>query len=127
VGRVGWEKGGIKRCRTSETPPSTACDELSRVGGDPGGGCSELLKQWDLYFCIRKMTSKLIKYAKTMMKNPTVAKNKLWSRLRSKIMKGLKFRRQQPIDDIIVDFVNFDKRIVIEVDGRQHANEKYNE
>ena len=40
-------------------------------------------------------------------------------------MKGLKFRRQQPIDDIIVDFVNFDKRIVIEVDGGQHANEKY--
>jgi very-short-patch-repair endonuclease len=78
-----------------------------------------------LYLSIRKMTSKLIKYAKTMRKNPTVAEKKLWSRLRSKQMKGLKFRRQQPIDDIIVDFVNFDKRIVIEVDGGQHANEKY--
>ena len=71
------------------------------------------------------MTSKLIKYAKTMRKNPTVAELKLWSRLRSKQMEGLKFRRQQPIDDIIVDFVNFDKRIVIEVDGGQHANEKH--
>lgn len=78
-----------------------------------------------LYLSIRKMTSKLIKYAKTMRKNPTVAERKLWSRLRSKQMKALKFRRQQPIDDIIVDFVNFDKRIVIEVDGGQHANEKY--
>ena len=59
-----------------------------------------------------------------MRKNPTVAEKKLWNRLRSKQMKGLKFRRQQTIDDIIVDFVNLDKRIVIEVDGGQHAIEK---
>ena len=59
-----------------------------------------------------------------MRKNPTVDEKKLWNRLRHKQMKGLKFRRQQPIDDIIVDFVNFDKKIFIEVDGGQHAKEK---
>ena len=59
-----------------------------------------------------------------MRKNPTVAEKKLWSRLRSKQMKGLKFRRQEPIDDVIVDFVNFEKRIVIEVDGGQHNIDK---
>ena len=67
------------------------------------------------------MSSKLTRYAKTMRKNLTVAEKKLWNRLRFKQMKGLKFRRQQPINGIIVDFVNFDKRIVIEVDGGQHA------
>ena len=40
-----------------------------------------------------------------------------------KQMEGLKFRRQQPIDNYIVDFVCFDNRIIIEVDGGQHADE----
>jgi len=38
-----------------------------------------------------------------------------------KQMEGLRFRRQQPIDQYIVDFVCFEKRLVIEVDGGQHA------
>jgi very-short-patch-repair endonuclease len=33
----------------------------------------------------------------------------------------LKFRRQQPVDNYIVDFVCFEKRIVIEADGGQHG------
>ena len=36
-------------------------------------------------------------------------------------MEGLKFRRQQPIDNYIVDFVCFENRIIIEVDGGQHS------
>ena len=36
-------------------------------------------------------------------------------------MQGIKFRRQQPIENFIVDFVSFEKRIVIEIDGGQHA------
>jgi very-short-patch-repair endonuclease len=38
-------------------------------------------------------------------------------------MEGVKFRRQQPIERYIVDFVSFDKRIVIELDGGQHAED----
>jgi very-short-patch-repair endonuclease len=36
-------------------------------------------------------------------------------------MEGFKFRRQQPIEGYIVDFVSFNTRIVVEVDGGQHA------
>lgn len=36
----------------------------------------------------------------------------------------MKFRRQQPVDNYIVDFVCFEKRIVVEADGGQHAMEK---
>lgn len=39
-------------------------------------------------------------------------------------MEGFKFRRQQPIDKYIVDFVCFDNRVIIEVDGGQHVIEK---
>jgi len=40
-----------------------------------------------------------------------------------KQMEGLKFRRQQLIDNYIVDFVYFENRIIIEVDGGQHEIE----
>ncbi len=38
-------------------------------------------------------------------------------------MEGCKFRRQEPIGNYIVDFVCFEKKIIIEVDGGQHAIE----
>ena len=61
---------------------------------------------------------------KALRKRPTDAEQLLWSYLRMKQMEGLKFRRQQPIDKYIVDFVCFENRVIIEVDGGQHAAEK---
>jgi very-short-patch-repair endonuclease len=61
---------------------------------------------------------------KALRKRPTDAEQLLWKHLRLKQMEGLKFRRQQPIDNYIVDFVCLEKRIVIEVDGGQHAVQK---
>jgi very-short-patch-repair endonuclease len=58
---------------------------------------------------------------KVLRKRPTDAEKLLWKQLRLKQIEGFKFRRQQPIDNYIVDFVCFEKRIVIEVDGGQHA------
>jgi very-short-patch-repair endonuclease len=45
----------------------------------------------------------------------------LWHRLRAKQLAGIKFRRQEPIGRFIVDLVSFEKRVVIELDGGQHA------
>lgn len=70
------------------------------------------------------MTSKLTKHAKILRKHSTRAEVLLWSRLRSKQLGGIKFRRQQPIGSYIVDFVSFEKRIIIELDGGQHASQK---
>jgi very-short-patch-repair endonuclease len=70
------------------------------------------------------MPSRLTKHSKTLRKNATYAENILWNRLRARQIEGLKFRRQQPIENVIVDFVNFEKRIIVEVDGGQHAIEK---
>ena len=58
-----------------------------------------------------------------LRKRPTAAERLLWSRLRMKQMEGLKFRRQQPINNYIVDFICFENRIIIEGDGGQHAAE----
>ena len=60
-------------------------------------------------------------FAKELRNNSTDAERLLWHHLRNSQLEGVKFRRQQPIEAYIVDFVSFDKRIVIELDGGQHA------
>jgi len=67
--------------------------------------------------------NKIATLGKSLRKRPTDAEQLLWTRLRMKKMEGLKFRRQQPIDNYIVDFVCFENRIIIEVDGGHHAAE----
>jgi len=39
-------------------------------------------------------------------------------------LQGIKFRRQQPNGNHIVDFASFEKRIVIEIDGGHHRKNK---
>ena len=53
---------------------------------------------------------------------PTDAERRLWQLLRGHRLGGLKFRRQVPLDGIILDFVCFEARLVVEVDGGQHAD-----
>jgi very-short-patch-repair endonuclease len=51
----------------------------------------------------------------------TDAERKLWFALRDRRFAGFKFRRQVPIDRFVTDFVCFKVRLIIEVDGGQHA------
>lgn len=50
----------------------------------------------------------------------TKAETFLWQKIRRKQL-GAKFRRQQKIDVYIVDFVCFENKLIIEVDGGQHC------
>ncbi len=70
------------------------------------------------------MPDRLKTIARELRKRSTDAEKLLWKYLRLKQLEGLKFRRQQPIDNYIVDFVCFEKRIIIEIDGGQHSVEK---
>ena len=58
--------------------------------------------------------------AKDLRNNPTLHEQKLWQYLKNSQLNDIKFRRQQPIGNYIVDFVSFDNRLVIELDGSQH-------
>ncbi len=66
----------------------------------------------------------MIAVARALRISSTDAENLLWRQLRRKQFTGLKFWRQQPIDNYVVDFVCFEKRVVVEVDGGQHALER---
>jgi very-short-patch-repair endonuclease len=61
-------------------------------------------------------------FAKSMRAQPTDAERRLWQLLRAHRLAGLKFRRQVPIEGFIVDFVCFEARLVVEVDGGQHGD-----
>ena len=63
----------------------------------------------------------LTSYAKSLRHNATQAEKVLWRHLRARQLEGIKFRRQQPIDGYIVDFVSFETRLFIELAGGQHA------
>ena len=58
--------------------------------------------------------------ARQLRKTPTDAERALWNILRGRQVSGCKFRRQAPIGHYIVDFVCFENRLVLEVDGGQH-------
>jgi very-short-patch-repair endonuclease len=51
----------------------------------------------------------------------TDAESRLWNEIRAHRLMGLGFRRQFPIGGYIVDFACPDKRLIVEVDGSQHA------
>ena len=59
--------------------------------------------------------------ARSLRKNQTDAERKLWRCLRARELCGFKFRRQYPIAPYIVDFICVEKRLIIEIDGGQHA------
>jgi very-short-patch-repair endonuclease len=61
--------------------------------------------------------------AKVLRRRQTDAEEKVWAVLRSRQFIDLKFRRQHPVGDYIVDFVCLDEKLIIEIDGGQH-NEK---
>ena len=61
--------------------------------------------------------------AKKLRRDLTDAERKLWSVLRGHRFEGIWFRRQMPIGPYIVDFVAHRLRLVVELDGGQHAEE----
>jgi very-short-patch-repair endonuclease len=58
-----------------------------------------------------------------MRREPTNAERALWKRLRYRQLAGLKFRRQVPLGPYIADFLCLEIRLVVEVDGSQHAED----
>jgi very-short-patch-repair endonuclease len=64
-------------------------------------------------------------FAKQMRRNPTNAERRIWGLLRRKQVDGMKFRRQAVLGPFIVDFLCLQRRLVIEVDGGQHAENDY--
>jgi type II secretion system protein H len=66
----------------------------------------------------------ITKRARTLRNNLTDTERRLWSRLKREQINGYKFRRQFPLGPFIVDFVCLEARLIVEVDGGQHAEQR---
>jgi very-short-patch-repair endonuclease len=70
------------------------------------------------------MPANLTQTARNLRKHSTDAERLLWRHLKAKQIDGLKFRRQEQVGRFIVDFVCYEKALIIEADGGQHALER---
>jgi very-short-patch-repair endonuclease len=79
----------------------------------PGGGVSPMPH--------RVVSSHQRSRARALRHDMTSAERRIWSRLRAHRFQGFSFRRQVPIGSYIVDFLCPEARLIIEIDGGQHA------
>ncbi len=61
--------------------------------------------------------------ARLLRKNMTDPERALWARLRQRQFAGFRFRRQAPVGPYIADFACFAPRVLVELDGSQHAEQ----
>jgi very-short-patch-repair endonuclease len=71
-----------------------------------------------------KSWRKLKDAARQMRHASTPAEDKLWRALRGRRVANAKFRRQHAIDHFIVDFVCIEQKLVVEVDGEIHIQQR---
>jgi very-short-patch-repair endonuclease len=67
-----------------------------------------------------ELPHKNIQFAKVLRTSQTDAELKIWQALRAGRLTNYKFKRQVPIANFIVDFVCFEHKLIVEIDGGQH-------
>jgi very-short-patch-repair endonuclease len=72
----------------------------------------------------KRSTPKMMRRAGELRREPTPAEAKLWKYLRSQNLEGTHFRRQYAIGNYIVDFCAPRAKLIIEVDGSPHIDQK---
>ena len=65
--------------------------------------------------------------ARSLRTNDTEAEYRLWGDIRNRQLNGFKFSRQMPLGPYIVDFLCREQRLVVELDGSQHAESAHDD
>ena len=63
--------------------------------------------------------------ARALRRNPSDVERIMWRLVRDRRFEGTKFRRQVPIGPFVADFASIEHRVVVELDGGQHADSAY--
>jgi very-short-patch-repair endonuclease len=101
-----------------------AAGEPSPLAGEGGGarsatpGEGEQTKQTKR----KRAVSDQVAFARALRLNATDAERKLWFILRQPPFRAAKFRRQVPVGRYVADFLSYSHRLIVEVDGGQHAD-----
>ena len=70
---------------------------------------------------VGKGVRRIVAAARKLRRTSTDVERKLWHRIRDKQIDNFRFRRQRPIGKYIVDFICLDAKLIVELDGGQHA------
>jgi very-short-patch-repair endonuclease len=63
-------------------------------------------------------------FPRTLRKHASYPERILWNSLRNRFLRRFKFRRQEQLGPYVVDFVCYERRLVIELDGPHHEKQK---
>ena len=66
---------------------------------------------------------RVVAAARKLRRTSTDVERKLWYRIRDKQLADFRFRRLRPIGKYIVDFICLEAKLIVELDGGQHAND----
>jgi very-short-patch-repair endonuclease len=72
---------------------------------------------------IDKVSKRPTARSRELRLNATEAERRLWARLSARQVAGTRFNRQFPIGPFICDFVSRTAKLIIELDGGQHASQ----
>jgi very-short-patch-repair endonuclease len=72
---------------------------------------------------MNRFDSRTVTRSRQLRGDMTDAEKKLWRHLRMRQIGGHKFRRQLPLEGFITDFACVEKKLVVEIDGGQHAED----
>jgi very-short-patch-repair endonuclease len=64
-------------------------------------------------------------FARELRVRSTDAERLMWHHLRARRLDGYKFKRQYPVGSYIADFVCLKHRLIVELDGSQHASSNW--
>lgn len=70
---------------------------------------------------VGKGVRRIVAAARKLRRTSTDMERKLWHRIRDKQIEAFRFRRQRPIGKYIVDFICLEAKLIVELDGGQHA------
>ena len=110
------DKGASPQANRHDLHHSPLEGESMRQGRSPQANRWGVIK--------RQYSQQTLQNAKALRQNQTNAEGLLWHYLRNKQLEGHKFRRQQPIGPYIVDFACLPRKLIVELDGGQHAKQK---
>jgi very-short-patch-repair endonuclease len=72
-----------------------------------------------------KLPDEILKSTRNLRRNSTPQEIIVWSRLKNRSFHNLKFRRQHRIGKYTADFICLERKLIIEIDGWQHQEEKH--
>jgi very-short-patch-repair endonuclease len=119
---------GARRADEGSASPPADARESRATGGipDPSSGATRhLLPQWEKEALAphhREISPFLRGAARRLRRTATTSEAKLWALLRARRFVDYKFRRQVPVGPYVADFVCFSARLIVELDGSQHAD-----